>query len=253
MNFGKVPITIGLSLAVLGLLSAPAATASDPALKELLLLVDDLMRGDSSRGRMTMNVKTARFERSLTMSMVSKGTDRFLLRILSPKKEAGTATLKVGPEIWNYLPKVDRTIKLPASMMGGSWMGSHFSNDDVVQDSRYSEDFDCDFLERPADGNDRWLISCVPDEDAVLVWGEVRLAIGTDLSPKEVQFFGENGELTRTMIFSNYGDLGGRLLPRTMRMVPADKPDEYTEMVYEELELDVEVSDRIFTLQELRR
>ena len=253
MSYYKVGITIGLSLAVLGLLSAAAATASDPALEELLLRVDDLMRGDSSRGRMTVNVKTARFERSLTMSMVSKGTDRFLLRILSPKKEAGTATLKVGAEIWNYLPKVDRTIKLPASMMGGSWMGSHFSNDDVVQDSRYSEDFDCDFLEQPADGNDHWLIRCVPDEDAVLVWGEVRLSIGTDLSPKEVEFFGEDGELARTMIFSNYGELGGRFLPRTMRMVPADKPDEYTEMIYEELELDVEVSDRVFTLQELRR
>lgn len=253
MSFNKIRTTIGLSLAVLVLLSAPAASASDPTIEELLLLVDDLMRGDSSRGRMTMNVKTARFERSLSVSMVSKGTDRFLLRILSPKKEAGTATLKVGPEIWNYLPKVDRTIKLPASMMGGSWMGSHFSNDDVVQDSRYSEDFDCEFIERPADGKENWLINCVPDEDAVLVWGAVRLSIGPDLTPEEVQFFGEDGELGRTMIFSNYGDLGGRFLPRTMRMVPADKPDEYTEMVYEELELDVEVSDRLFTLQELRR
>ena len=252
MSFNKACITIGVGLAVLALVSSPAA-ASDPTLQELLLQMDDLMRGDSSRGRVTMHVKTARFERSLTMSMVSKGTDRFLLRILEPKKEAGTATLKVGSEIWNYLPKVDRTIKLPASMMGGSWMGSHFSNDDVVQDSRYSEDFDCEFLERPADGNDRWLISCVPHEDAVLVWGEIRLSVSTDLVPREVLYFGEDGELTRTMIFSDYGDLAGRFLPKKSRMVPADKPNEYTEMVYEELEIDVEVSDRVFTLQELRR
>ena len=246
----RTAITWILTLAV----SATPTIAADPTIHDLLVALDDLMRGSSSRGQMTMNVKTARWNRSLTLSVVSQGTENFLMRILSPKKEAGTATLKVGREIWNYLPKVDRTIKLPASMMAGSWMGSHFSNDDIVQDSRFSEHYDCELTERPADGGGRWVIRCVPHEDAVVVWGWVDLVFTAENGlPQEVLFFDEKGELARTMTFDDFGDLGGKILPRTTRMVPADKPEEYTEMIYDELEFDVELADGMFTLQELRR
>ena len=126
------------------------AWASDtPDVLELLRLTDDLMRGDSSRGTMTMRVKTKRFERTITMEIVSKGTERSLIRIIAPAKEKGTATLKVGDQIWNYLPKIDRTIKVPGSMMSGAWMGSHFSNNDLVRQVRFSEDFDCSIEDRP--------------------------------------------------------------------------------------------------------
>ena len=239
-----------LTLAV----AATPSIAADPTVHDLLVAYDDLMRGTSSRGQMTMNVKTARWNRSLTLTMVSQGTENFLMRIISPKKEAGTSTLKVGNEIWNYLPKVDRTIKLPASMMGGSWMGSHFSNDDIVQDSRFSENYDCELIERPADGAGRWVIRCVPHEDAVVVWGWVNLAFSAENAlPDGLGFFDEKGELMRTMTFDDFQDIDGTLVPRTTRVVPADKPDEYTEMVYDELEFDVELPDGTFTLQELRR
>lgn len=242
-----------LTLFVMLIATAPAR-AADPTVHDLLLAYDDLIRGRTSRGQMTMNVKTARWTRSLTLSMVSRGTEDFLMRILSPKKEEGTATLKVGNEIWNYLPKVDRTIKLPASMMSGSWMGSHFSNDDIVQDTRFSESFDCEITGRPEDAGGRWVIRCVPHEDAVVVWGSVNLAfLQENALPAKAEFYDETGELARTMTFSDFEEIGGKLMPRISRMVPADEPDEYTEMVYDEIEFDIEVPEGTFTLRELRR
>ncbi len=88
-----------------------------------------------------MKVVTERFTRELTLEQWSRGKDQFLVRILEPQKERGTATLRNGADIWNYLPKVDRVIKVPASLMGGAWMGSHVTHDDLVKQSRLADDF----------------------------------------------------------------------------------------------------------------
>ena len=119
-----------MTLAVVCLTLAPLAARAEKApemdarIKALLDRTDDLLRGKSSKGKMTMKVVTARFTRELTLEQWSRGKDQFLVRILEPQKERGTATLRNGQDIWNYLPKVERVIKVPASMMGGAWMGS---------------------------------------------------------------------------------------------------------------------------------
>ncbi len=120
---------------------APEATSGETP-REIIDRVDQILRGDSSHGVATMEVVTEHWQRSLTMEMWSLGTEFSLVRVTAPAKEAGTATLKAEDDIWNYLPKVDRTIKIPASMMMGSWMGSHFTNDDLVKESRLVEDYD---------------------------------------------------------------------------------------------------------------
>lgn len=237
-------------------LAAQAADAGEEELTvtDLLRVQDDATRGASSRGTMTMRVKTARWERSLTLKMWTKGTEKTLMRIESPAKERGTSTLKVDKNIWNYLPKVDRTIKVPASMMSGSWMGSHFTNDDLVQESRYSEDFDCKFLEKPQDAKGKYRVECTPKPDAPVVWGKVVLqARAEDKLADEITFFDEAGKLVRTMTMSDFAELGGRKLARRMRLEPADKSGEYTEVVYEEMAFDVDLPEHTFTLQALKR
>ncbi|MEM1245597.1 MAG: outer membrane lipoprotein-sorting protein [Acidobacteriota bacterium] len=236
-----------LALSML-LASAPAAVAED--VNRLLERVDDLMRGDSSQGRMTMRVKTKRFEREMTLESWSKGSEKSLIRILEPVKERGTATLKVGDKIWNYLPKIDRTIKVPGSMMSGSWMGSHFTNDDLVQESRYSEDFDCTL----AGDEEDWSVTCIPHEDAPVVWGRVLLVLSkSDELPREARFFDEDGELIRTMLYDDVRSVGSRKFPTRLRAIPADEPGEFTEIVYADLEFDVDLDDRLFSLQSLKR
>ncbi len=124
------------ALGALLLSTAALAQAQEIDGKAILRQLDDLYRGQSSVARTTMHIKTEHWERTLEMQAYSKGTERSLVRIVRPKQEEGTATLKVEDNIWNYLPKTRRVMKIPASMMMGSWMGSHFTNDDLVRESR---------------------------------------------------------------------------------------------------------------------
>jgi outer membrane lipoprotein-sorting protein len=232
-----------------------ASELSQPTVEELLNRTDDLMRGASSKGTMRMRVTTDRWEREMVMRVMSKGEDKTLVQILSPPREKGTATLKVDRNIWNYLPKVDRTIKIPASMMSGSWMGSHLTNDDLVKDSRFVNDYDCEFTQTPDNGGStHWVISCIPKPEAAVVWGEVVVSIrGEDLIVDFTEFYDEHNNLIRSIVHSQIEDVGDRRIPRRVQVIPADKPDEITEMFYEEIEFDIDIPDRTFTLQSLRR
>ncbi len=236
---------------------APAAAQDDdkPTLEELLNGVDDVQRGESSHARVKMHVKTKRWERTLVMDSWSQGEDKSLIKIVSPAKEAGTATLMVDDNIWNYLPKVDRTMKVPASMMSGAWMGSHFTNNDLVRSSRFVDDFTFELKQEPDDaGNGHWVIECIPKEDAPVVWGKVVVRVrGSDRIPDEITYWDEDGELVRTMSFLDIQDVSGRKVPMRMRLIPADEPDEFTEVTYEKLEFDPDLPASTFTLQSLRQ
>lgn len=240
-------------IATLLLLSAQALAADRAT--ELLKRVDDLWRGDASHARMRMRVKTERYERQMALEAWSQGTEKTLVRILEPKREKGTATLKSGESIYTYLPRTDRTIKLNAGMMGGSWMGSHFTNDDLVQEARLSEDFDARItFEGVRDGQKLVELTLIPKEDAAVVWGKiVTLVEAESLNPLKTIYFDEDLKPARTMSFHDVRLLGGRQAPARMRMVPADKPKEYTEMTYELLELDPALAPGLFSLQSLRK
>ena len=230
-------------------------TAAEPTIEELLDGVDDVNRGASSQGKMTMNVKTSRWQRSMTMELWSRGEEHSLMRIIAPAKEAGTATLRVEDNIWNYLPKVDRTMKVPAAMMSGNWMGSHFTNNDLVHGSRFADDFTFRFTQRPSQpGVGHWVIECIPKENAPVVWGKVIIKVrAADRVPDEITYWDEDGSLVRTMAFTDIQQIDGKPVPMRMRVTPADEEGEFTEIVYDSLEFDVDIPDSTFTLQALRR
>jgi len=221
---------------------------------EIVDCVDRIMRGESSQGISTMEVVTENWSRAMEMQMWSLGTEHALVRILSPRKDAGTATLKAGTEIWNYLPRVDRTIKIPASLMSASWMGSHFTNDDLVKESRLIEDYEITLAyEGDRDGVEVWEFDLIPRPEAPVVWGRIGYQVRKDdAMPVWARYYDEDGELVRTMTFFDYRELGGRLVPATMRVVPEDKPGEFTEVRYSELEFDVELDEEFFSLRRLR-
>jgi outer membrane lipoprotein-sorting protein len=245
-------------LGVAGLLfvvpGGAVAAEGDPDPKKLLQeAVDDLYRGDQSVAVVEMHVKTSRWERNLKMQVWAKGEEKSLIRILEPKKEKGVTTLKNGDNIYNYLPKVDRTIKVPAAMMSGSWMGSHMSNDDLVQESRYSDDYNLKITARPSSGG-VWKIEAIPHPDTPVVWGKVVITLrGEDRLPTKTEFFDERGKLVRTMEYLDIKVIGGKKIPMRMKLTPADKPAEYTEFIQTKLTFDVEIPDETFTLQALKK
>ena len=235
-------------------MAAPAAHAQlDPY--EIIDRVDRMYRGASSHGTSTMEVVTENWDRQMTMEIWSLGNDFSLVRIQAPAREAGTATLKADQDIYNYLPKVDRTIKIPASMMGGSWMGSHFTNDDLVQESRLVDNYNIELsFDGNRDGVVIWEFVLIPKAEAAVVWGRIEYEVRqADYMPLGVRYYDEDGELARMMEFSDFVTLGGRTVPRLMMMRPADKPDEHTSMRYENLEFDVGLDESFFSLRTLQR
>ncbi len=245
---------------ILGLAAAIVAAPvpgedTSPGAREILDRVDDLFRGAASRGEMSMTITTAHWQRTLSVAYWSRGEEESLMRILAPKKERGTATLRVGTNLWNYLPKVNRVVKLPASMMSASWMGSHFTNNDLVKQSRMADDYTFEqSFAGERDGEEVIEITCLPGPEAAVVWGKVEVRVRRgDYLPLRIAYYDERMELARTMLFSEFRSLDGRLLPAKMTVVPADEPEEQTVVEYHMIDFDPELDDDVFSLHNLRR
>lgn len=246
---------------------APPARQAPPALPKpgspnfavkILTRFDDLYRGQQSTSVMTMSIQTEHWHRTLKMRSWSLGKDYSLVRILSPKKERGTATLKVGKDLFTYLSKTGRTIKVGGGMMAGSWMGSHFTNDDLVRETRLSEDFVIKQLpDEVVSGVKAWTFELVPKPDAAIVWGKVQVTVRqADAQPLRQRFYDEDGKLTRTMTFSEHTRVGSRVVPLVMTMVPNDRPKdappEWTKVRMSELNYEIKLTPAFFSLQRLK-
>lgn len=247
--------TLGLPLLSMTLTAAGLTAGERHSPRAIIDRVDQVLRGASSRGLATMRVVTRHWERSLTMEVWSLGSDYSLVRVLAPAKEAGTSTLKASRDIWNYLPKVDRTIKIPASMMMGSWMGSHFTNDDLVKESRLVEDYEIETtFEGTRENVKVWEFTLTPRPEAAVVWGKIDYRVRQrDFMPLQARYFDEEGELARTLTFSNFRRMGDRLVPARLDMQPHDKPGERTTVSYDELQFDLDIDKSFFSLRTLRR
>ena len=191
----------------------PGAAQTDARVLEIIDEVDRLMRGESSTGRMRMEIDTENWSRTLEMRIWSLGTEYSLIRVDSPQREAGTATLKVDNEVWNYLPRADRTIRIPPSMMLGAWMGSHFTNDDLVKESRIIEDYDIVIsFEGDRDGEEVWEFTMTPKPEAPVIWGRIEQRIRKrDRMPIWARYYDEDGTCCPAPSPSRISDpLGGR-------------------------------------------
>lgn len=234
---------------------AEAPRLGDPGFVRYLLdRVDDLHRGESSHALLQMKVQTEHWTRSMAMEAWSLGRDYSLVRILEPKKERGTATLKAKDDLFTYLSKTGRTIKITGAMLGGSWMGSHFTNDDLVHGTRLADDFEAVAAEGPTiEGAATYRITLTPKPDAPVVWGKIDVLVRqADLLPVQEVFHDEDMRPARRLDFADFREAGGRSFPARMTMTPLDRPGEFTEIRYARLDFDVALERGFFTLQRLQ-
>ncbi len=242
-------------------LAAPSVKHSEKDATKMLDGIDDMYRATSAHGVMTMKVQTENWSRELKIEFWSKGKDKSLMRIKAPRKEKGTTTLRSEGNIWNYLPKVKRVIKVPSSMMGGSWMGSHFTNDDLVKQSRMADDFDFKItFDSDKDGkreNESQVeIACIPKTDAAVVWGKIAVILKKldgQYVAKRIIYYDEDMVLSRTMTFGEFKKIDGHYVAMFTKIQPEDEPGEFTQMSYEKLEFNVGIKDSKFTLRSLQR
>ncbi len=215
--------------------------------------IDQLYRADSSQGTMEMEISTPDWHRTLVMEVWSKGLDKTFVRIEKPAKERGVTTLRIGNEMWNYLPKTNKVIKIPPSMMMSSWMGSDFTNDDLVKEFTFLDDYNFEFVHPDNAVEGELYINCIPKEDRPIVWGNVLIAVRADtLLPVWQKYFDEGKQLMRTLTYSDVKELGGRRIPASMEMIPATKEGHRTIVRYREITFNANLSEEVFSLRNLR-
>jgi len=215
--------------------------------------IDELYRANSSRGSIEMEIITPHWQRTLEMDIWSKGMDRTFARINAPAKERGVGSLRIGNEMWNYLPKTNKVIKIPPSMMMSSWMGSDFTNDDLVKEFSLFEDYSYETATVEDPDPELIYINCIPSEDLPIVWGNIIIAARRDDHiPIWQRYYDEKGELMRVMEYSEVREFGGRRLPSVMAMVPQNKVGHRTIMRYTSLSFNVDLGDDVFSLRNLR-
>ena len=237
-------------------LSLPVAAEEPPpvpTIDEVTDFLDELYRSKSSHGELEMEVVTADFSRTLKMEMWTKGEDLALVVIRDPAKEAGTATLRTDEGMWNYAPRADRLIRIPSGMLSDGWMGSHMTNDDMMRETSWTDDYDTKLEWRDADGETYLVATSTPKADASVVYTKVvQWLTWKDWLPVKAEYF-DGEDLVRVFRFDEVKELGGRTIPTVLTLEPQEEEGEYTRFEYLEMEFDLEVKDSIFTQRGLRK
>ena len=235
------------------LLSALSADAAERDATQIVRDAVNHWRGLSSYTVMTMVIHRPDWERSMTMQAWTKGDERSLVRVVEPRKDRGNGTLIDDDNMWTFSPRVNRVIKVPSSMMGQSWMGSDFSNKDIARVEDIIDQYDHTIMATgEADGVEVTTIRSVPHEDAPVVWGSEVLRIREDHVVTEHAFYDQDGELVKTLVTLDIGEMGGRTIAKRQRMVKTEDPDEWTEIAVLEVEYGLDLKDSVFTLSNLR-
>ncbi len=241
-----------VALSILLCHSANADSGSRDA-KDIVRDAIDHWRGTTSQGAMTMTIHRPDWERSMSMQSWTQGEKRSLVRVTAPRKDRGNGTLMDGNKMWSFSPKINRVIKVPSSMMSQSWMGSDFSNKDISRADDIVEQYDHTLLsEAQIDDHVAYEIQAIPHEDAAVVWGKEVLVVRDDNVLIEHRFYDQDGELVKALRTLEIGQMGGRTVAVQQRMEKADAPDEWTEIIVDSVQFDIELNDNVFTLSNLR-
>ncbi|HDR90145.1 MAG TPA: outer membrane lipoprotein-sorting protein [Bacteroidetes bacterium] len=242
-------------LAVL-LAQAIFTVASGQTAREIVQKAYEKFTGEeSSYSTMNMTIVRPTWERTVTFKSWTKGKDYALTLITGPASEKGQSFLKRKNEMWNWNPTIDRLIKLPPSMMSQGWMGSDYTNDDILRESSIVDDYTHEIIgEEKIEGRDCYKIKLTPREEAAVVWGhQIRWIDKKDYLTLKVELYDEDGYLVRTETGSEIKQMGGRLLPARLELIPADEEGHKTIIVIDHMEFNIPLDDRFFSQQNMKR
>ena len=248
-------LLLALAVMAFGVMSFNITNNGDPTAKEIVKKADEKFKGNSSKATLTMKIVRPKYTRTMTMKSWSMGDEYSLMKVMAPARDKGIGYLKRGNEIWNYQPNIDRSIKLPPSMMSQSWMGSDMTNDDLVRQSSIVDDYEHTLLKKETiDGRLCYVIELVPNDDAAVVWGMVKMWIDTkDYLQLKVEFYDEDEYLVNTTYGKNIKKMDDRVIPTTMEIVPEDKPGHKTILTYDDIDFNVSLKSSFFSISNMKR
>jgi len=242
MNIFKFIVTLFFTIMTLN----AEETAAD-----IMKKIDENMRGQSVYMQMNMSITSLGHTRTMKMQTWSEGNKKSFVKTIYPPKDKGITFLSLDNQMWQYVPKIERIIKIPPSMMLQNWMGSDITNDDIVKQSSLIEDYDAKILEK---SGDIVTIQLTPKEDAAVVWGKIisQINISTYTSQKDT-FYDEEGKEVRTFTYTNVQKFGKYYIPTYWKIQPSDRSDSFTEITLEDVKYDSDISEQYFQKSALKR
>ena len=240
-----------IALVILGFINASSQSAY-----EIIKKSDELRRGEkSSYSEMTMKVIRPKWSRTISFKTWTKGDDYSLALITSPAKEAGQSFLNMKKEMWNWNPTINRIIKLPPSMLSEGWMGSDFTNDDLVRQSSIVEDYTHTLAgEEEMDGYACYKLELIPKPEAGVVWGKIITWITKEgYMQLRADHYDEDMILIKSMIGTNVQTMGGRTFPIHWEMIPHNEPGQKTVMDYLNIEFNINTKESFYSQQNMKR
>ncbi len=238
-----------LAMSMATSVAMPVAAAEPPTARELIAGVIDLTRGQTSYAEFSMVIHRPDWERSSKLVAWTRGREDALIRFTAPSKDAGNATLKKSEQMWTFTPKLNRVIRLPYSMMSQGWAGSDFSYSDLSRTDQLLHQYDLTLVgTETRDGHQVYTVDAVPHDDAPVVWGKEQILLRDDHVLLRQTFFDQAMRPLKRLESLEIKTLGGRTFGTRMRMVPLDKPDEWTEIAYDQAQFDIKIDDGMFTV-----
>lgn len=221
---------------------------------EVVRRADARMRGATMQAELVIRTVRPTWTREMTVKTWAKGTQYTLILITAPQKEAGISFLKRKKEVWNWMPVLERTIKLPPSMMSQSWMGTDFNNDDLVRESSVLTDYTHQFLPDTTLGDRTcYRILMQPKPEAAVVWDKVIVSIDKkDFIELNSLFYDEDGVLVNIMNAYDIRMMDNRLIPTRMEMIPADKRNQKTELIYKRVLYNRAIDESFFSIENMK-
>ncbi len=230
-------------------------TNDEPTAKEIVAKAEHNIHGLSSVAELTIQIIRPSWTRSMSIKSWSKGEQYSLMIVTAPAKDAGTIFLKRIREIWNWLPNIERVVKLPPSMMAQSFMGTDFTNDDLVKASSRIDDYTHKIVgDSIIEGRKCWKIEMIPLPEAAVVWSKVKIWIDQkDYLELRLEFYDEDNKLVNILQCSNIKVMGGRTIPCKMEMIPAEKKGQETVIIYNSAIFNQPIDDDFFTTQNMKK
>ena len=212
------------------------------------------MRGSTSQAEIVIKTVRPSWSREMRVKTWMKGTNLAMIIIQSPAKDKGIAFLKRKKEVWNWMPSLEKTIKLPPSMMSQSWMGTDFTNDDLVKESSIVNDYDHKIIgDTIINNRNSYIIQMIPKPEAAVVWGKLIVCIDKkDFLELHTRFYDEDGTLVNIMNGYDVKMMDGRLIPTYFEMIPTDKKNQKTEMIYKSIQYNKPLDDGFFSTERMK-
>lgn len=253
MKFNYVSIALIFSFLILqhhSSLKAQQLTAA-----EIIQKADEKVRGKTNHTIMEMQIVRPTWSRTISMKSWSNGLDYSMTYITAPAKDKGQVFMKRETEMWNWMPSIGRMIKIPASMMSQGWMGSDYTNDDILKESSIVRDYVHSIeKEEVVEAMNCYKIQMIPKEEAAVIWAKVYKWITKDeFIQIKSEYYDEDDDLVKSDFGYDFKDMDGRLIPSRVEIVPSGEDGKKTVILIKDIQFDIDLPTSYFSQQNMKR